>query len=112
MLTVFVVAQLLFIILPINAMAGTAVPTGTLAMRNTVCRILDAIEFVITALGSSLVIIMFTYGGLKYVFGADDPGARKQGKNTCIHSVIGGIIIVIASLVVNMIGFTAAMSCP
>lgn len=75
-------------------------------MKIKVCSILLDIQYVLTNIGGTLVLIMFIYGGLRYVFGADDPGARKQGKMTAIHSVIGGILIYIADTVINTIGLT------
>src|SRR5512140_185134 len=78
--------------------ASAGAPPGT-TMAGTICTILLSIKTVITTIGSTLVVIMFVYGGLKYTFSADDAGGRKQGKMTCIHAVIGGILIVIADTV-------------
>ena len=78
-------------------------------ITTVLCPIMDDIQFALETIGGTLVMIMFVYGGLKYVFSADDPGGRKQGKMTCIHAVIGGIIVVLADNIVPLIG---ASACP
>jgi hypothetical protein len=77
------------------------------AVTAKICPILSAVYTVLYTIAGSLVIIMFVYGGLKYIFSADDPGGRKSGKNTCIHAIIGGIMVVIASAITSMIGLVA-----
>jgi len=72
-------------------------------IKAPVCSIMIAVKTAIEALGGTLVIIMFTYGGLKYIFSADDAGGRKAGKMTCIHAVIGGILVVLASNIMAML---------
>jgi hypothetical protein len=77
---------------------------GSKCMCDIVCDIIDQVKFVLETIGPALVVVMFTYGGVKYVFSADDPGGRKAAKNTCIHAIIGGIIILLASWVAGLIG--------
>ncbi len=85
--------------------------TATVAanpITTIVCPILTDIIAAFTTIAGTLVILMFLYGGLKYIFSADDPGGRKQGKMTCIHAVIGGVIVVLAT---NIVGLLAMASC-
>jgi hypothetical protein len=49
----------------------------------------------VTAAGGTLVLIMFAYGGAKYAYSADNPGAAKQGKTICVHAIIGGILLIL-----------------
>ena len=75
-------------------------------LSDKVCDILNAIKTVLETIGGMIVIIMFVYGGLQYIFSADDPGGRKSGKNTCIHAIIGGIILAVAQGFIDMLGLT------
>jgi hypothetical protein len=77
-------------------------------MAGIVCSILIQIYNALRAIGPAMVLLMFLYGGVKYVYSADDPGGRKQGRDICVHSLIGGIIILIAlSGLYSLFGFTA-----
>jgi hypothetical protein len=75
-------------------------------IKNVVCSVIVSVKFAIDNIGPALVAIMFVYGGIKYVFSADDPGGRKQGKMICIHSVIGGILIALATAIIAIINLT------
>jgi len=90
--------------------AADVAATGSTAVKDIVCPILRSIEWVLISVASALVVVMFIYGGLKYVFSADDPGGRKSGKNTCIHAVIGGIIVVVATSITGLLTFS--QTCP
>jgi len=99
----------LFILMMVIASTvyGQGTPTGQ-SVTQKVCSILNTVKEVLQTIGGTLVIIMFIYGGLKYVFSADDPGGRKSGKMTCIHAIIGGILIVIATDIVGMISMSSS----
>ncbi len=78
----------LILLIPNLVCAGpdfTTIPCGIIAP------ILDAL----TTIAGSLVMLMFLYGGVRYVFNAENPSARSQGKMTCIHAVIGGILVLL-----------------
>jgi len=57
----------------------------------------------IRVIGNSLVVVMFVYGGAKYVYSADDPGARKQAMGICVAAIVAGIIIQAAEMIINQI---------
>jgi len=86
-------ARALRVLTALAVMAPYAQATGT--FKDVPCEIIRSINLAITAIGAALVTIMFIFGGLKYMFSADDPGGRKSGKNTCIHAIIGGILIIV-----------------
>jgi hypothetical protein len=68
--------------------------------------VIDFVNNLIVAfrrIGGSLCVIMFVYGGAKYVYSADDPGGRKQGMSICIAAIIGGIIIVSADTIITSV---------
>lgn len=56
------------------------------------------------AAGATLITVMFIYGGLRYVYGADDPGTRKQAKSICINALVGGILIALAGTAIVQVG--------
>ncbi|MBD3262142.1 MAG: hypothetical protein GF334_10840 [Candidatus Altiarchaeales archaeon] len=68
-------------------------------VKKFLCSLADAFEMI----GGGLVSLMFLYGGLNYVFNADDPGGRKKARTTCVQAIIGGLIIVIAKNTITMI---------
>ncbi|MFH0861901.1 MAG: hypothetical protein V1875_02620 [Candidatus Altiarchaeota archaeon] len=55
-------------------------------------------------MGNSIAIIMFVYGGIKYIYTADDPGGRKQAMGICVAAIIAMIIIQAARGVIGEIG--------
>ena len=54
-------------------------------------------------MGSSIAIIMFVYGAVKYVYTADDPGGRKQAIGICVAAIIALIIIQAAEGIISSI---------
>ena len=102
------IVDLLFLMAVSMTVSAQCTGVGS-TMRTCVCTWVNMVGQTIFAIGPALVLIMFTYGGVKYVFSADDPGGRKAGKMTCIHAIIGGIIISLASILVTF--NLAAVSC-
>ena len=75
------------------------------------CSIINDIKSSLEVIVPTLVIIMFVYGGIKYVYSADDAGGRKQGKTVCIHALIGGMIFTLVSVVLSTLKVTWWGSC-
>jgi hypothetical protein len=61
-------------------------------IKTAPCSIILQVLNVVDTVVPTLVVLMFTYGGITYLMSVDNPGGRKQGKDICIHAVIGGII--------------------
>ncbi len=76
---------------------------ATVDFTPLLCTILTEIKTAVLTVGSTLVLIMFAYGAVKYAFAADDPGGRKAGKMTCIHAIIGGILIVMYAAIESLV---------
>ncbi|MFH1404206.1 MAG: hypothetical protein ABIH11_08065 [Candidatus Altiarchaeota archaeon] len=91
------------------SMATTASAISN-AIKLRVCSVVTSIYQALWAIAPSFVALMFIYGGVKYVYGGDDPGARKSGRNICVHAIIGGILIAIASAVISIIGLGSGCS--
>ncbi len=92
---------------------ATPVSAGYLdPIRNFIC--VDLVG-AIRRIGNTLGILMFVYGGAKYAYSADDPGARKQALGICSAAVIAMIIIMIAKEVIDaigaMLGVAGAVGC-
>ncbi|MBD3262144.1 MAG: hypothetical protein GF334_10850 [Candidatus Altiarchaeales archaeon] len=80
------------------------------AISGIVCSIISSIHAALIPIGGGLVTLMFIYGGVSYVFNADNPGGRKKARDILIHAIIGGVIIVVAS---NIVGLIAGLTkCP
>ncbi|MFH0861897.1 MAG: hypothetical protein V1875_02600 [Candidatus Altiarchaeota archaeon] len=75
-------------------------------MSDIICSIMGPIFTTLFAAGGTLVVIMFIYGGIKYVYASDDPGGRKEAKNICIHTLVAGILMVVAVSAVRLLGAT------
>ena len=87
----------LFWVLAVLLSVSATVQAAT--MQRIVCDVIVAVYGTLMLVAPSLVLIMFIYGGVKYTFSADDPGGRKQAKMTCIHAIIGGILLVLIAWV-------------
>jgi hypothetical protein len=85
---------------------ASAAAASPVQMSDIVCSVITQVLDTLNAIGPALVLLMFLYGGVKYVYSADDPGGRKQGKDICVHAVIGGIIILLAGSILTIIGLT------
>ena len=94
----------LFLIIPSLAAATTT-------MSDVFCSIVTPVIGTIWTVGGTLVMLMFLYGGVKYVFSSDDAGGRKQGKTICIHALIGGVLLVLVSGFVTLLNLGASV-CP
>lgn len=81
------------------------------AIMDIPCQIVRAVASALAAIGPLLVAIMFTYGGVKYVYSADDPGGRKQGKTTMIHAIIGAILMGLVVGVIALVPGAAGNMC-
>jgi hypothetical protein len=66
----------------------------------------------IRKIGVTIGLIMFVYGGAKYVYSADDPGARKQALGICIAAIVAWLIISMAVDVINALGVGPAPAMP
>jgi hypothetical protein len=100
----FGLAVLLFLVLASSVAAGSAP-----RMDLKVCSVISPVVDVFVAIGPTLVLLMFLYGAVKYVYSADDPGGRKQGKDICIHAVIGGMLLLLTWSVLTILGLQAKL---
>jgi len=78
---------------------SSAVTLDLSSVFNFICTLKDGM-FII---GTTIVLLMMVYGGVKYVYSADDPGGRKQALSTIINAFIGGIFLILAYTVITMI---------
>ncbi|MFH1054560.1 MAG: pilin [Candidatus Altiarchaeota archaeon] len=97
-----------WILAALNVLLLASYATAT-DIETTVCDVMKPIMSALGTIGGTLMVIMFTYGGVKYVFASDDPGGRKAGKDTCIHAVIGGVILIVATTITSLVTVT---TCP
>ncbi|MDD5111869.1 MAG: TrbC/VirB2 family protein [Candidatus Altiarchaeota archaeon] len=74
-------------------------------MTTAICRIYGLIKNVAGAIAA----LVITIAGFKWVGSSDDPGVRKAAKDNIIHALIGMLIIVIATDIVQLI--TASPGC-
>ncbi|MFH0861900.1 MAG: hypothetical protein V1875_02615 [Candidatus Altiarchaeota archaeon] len=70
------------------------------------CAVIEAMWEAVRSVAPMIFAIMFLYGAARYVYSADDPGGRKQGKNIIIHAIIGvlimGVLVAIVSIMTNL----------
>jgi len=97
------VSNALVALLVISSLIGLVSASCSGTMCSIVCKVINSVYFTLDTIAPTLVILMFIYGGVKYTFSADDPGGRKAGKMTCIHALIGGILIIIGRTFVSTV---------
>jgi len=86
--------------LAVNALASTVSATYLGVINIFICTLVRS--FII--IGNSIAVVMFIYGGIRYMYTSDDPGGRKQAMGICIAAVIAMIIIQAGSGVIGQIG--------
>ena len=80
-------------------LACNTVSAGLLTpVWNFIC----SLKYTIGIIGGSLVLVMIVYAGIRYVYAADDPGARKQAVSIIINAMIGGLFLVIAYSIIDL----------
>jgi uncharacterized membrane-anchored protein len=77
-----------------------------------ICSIIRPIWTTLATIAPLFVGGMFMYGASKYIYSAEDPGGRKQGKEMCIHALIGAIMLVLVRVIVgaSMLNLTAKIA--
>jgi len=53
------------------------------------------------ALGGGIAVLMCVYGGVQYVYSADDPGGRKKAIQILVQAIVGGIILTVAKAIIE-----------
>jgi hypothetical protein len=91
--------------------AALAVGAAAQDIETVPCLVISAVWSAFSKISLTLIGIMFLYGGAKYAYSADDPGGRKQGKNICIHAIIGAILIGLVIQIKDLL-VPAANICP
>jgi hypothetical protein len=92
-------------VIKINTVAGTGTVAAIIKpMVDTICGIYGLMYNVAGGLGA----LVITMAGFKWVGSAEDPGGRKQAKDTIVHALVGMLIIVIAAQIVGLITGTGA----
>lgn len=51
--------------------------------------------------GGAICVIMIMWGGFQYATSAGDPGKAAKAKTTILYSVIGLVLMIVASIIVN-----------
>lgn len=62
----------------------------------------DVVQFIMMALGG-IAVIMIIVGGYQYVTSQGDSGAVAKAKNTILYAVIGLIVAILASVIVQFV---------
>jgi len=61
-------------------------------IQQVICQIYNEL----LPVAQAIALLMFVYGGAKYVYSAEDPGGRKQAKSIAVNAIIGLVIVAIA----------------
>ncbi len=99
------VRRLLVLLAVFTLLAVAAFPASaaTNKLKENFCEIVVLLHKVLTYVGPTIVLLMFLYGGIKYVYSAEDPGGRKQAKNIMIHALIAGILLGLAVVIIEFV---------
>jgi len=94
-------------------LSGSTAAQATAAIDAVPCTILTMIWSAFEIIAPTLVILYFMYGGVTYVYSAEDAGGRKKGMKICQHAMIGGILISLVQGIMVTIGITGTkFLCP
>ena len=55
------------------------------------------------ALAGAVAVAFIVYGGIKYTLSQGDQNSVKQAKDTILYAIIGIIVVVISSVLVNFV---------
>jgi len=80
-------------------------------IRVKVCKVLSGILPILIATGYGLALVMLTYGGVRYIYHADDPGGRKEAKSIVVNGIIGAILVTIAYFITVLIIGSGSVFC-
>jgi hypothetical protein len=87
----------------------TALASGT-NVHVVPCMVIGGVFNALRVIVPTFVMIFFLAGVIKYVFNADNPGGRKQGRDQMIHAVLGGIALGIVEAVVHAAGIMSYLN--
>ncbi len=98
------------VLMALYALSSSAVALSTAGakIKTVPCEIIAAIFKALASVGPALVATYFVYGGIKYVYSADDPGGRKQGKTIMIHALIGAVLMMVLDAIMQLTGLKNA----
>lgn len=75
----------------------------------------DVFIFPLIALLGAVALLVFMYGCLEYVLGAENPQARDTGRKHIVWGIVGLLIIIsaytILSIVLNSLGLFGTLEC-
>jgi hypothetical protein len=71
-----------------------------------VCKLMTSF----TTMGYSIALLMFVYGGVRYVYLSDDPGGRKQAMGICIAAIVAILFIRSADAIIGGVGNAITVS--
>jgi len=87
---------LLFLIVPLVAMAQADIQTS-------VCLALNLIKILIASIGFGLAVIILIVGGIQYMISGGDEEKAKKAKKWIINALIGIAIILAAVFIIALV---------
>ena len=93
-------------VLPFLVSAATftaAAASGASSASSAICTVLENIQALLWSIAGGLAVVVITLQGVKWIGSAEDAGARKSAKMGVIHAVVGLIIVILATWIVQMI---------
>jgi hypothetical protein len=82
---------------------------STVDFTSLICSILSSIVETINIVVPTVILIMLLFGVTRYALAADNPGGRKQAKDTIIQSLVGGMIYGLWWTISNLLTFGSGM---
>jgi len=77
---------------------------GHTIISDPVSEIVCALKNAFVQIVGALSAVIFAAAGLRWIASRDDPGKRKQAKDTMVHAIIGLVIVAIADALVGAMG--------
>lgn len=102
----FSLALLTFILFCIVLSTSASAQGMVQAIVSPVSSVVCMIYRVIVRVAGAIAGLVFVIAGVKWVASQDDPGERKQAKDTMKNAIIGLIIIMVANNVIQAVSTT------
>lgn len=65
--------------------------------------VICGLYYAFVAIAGGIAVVMIVHGGIKWIGGADDPGARKNAKDQIIQAVVGLVLVLSAAAIVDIL---------
>jgi len=97
------IAAALILIAISGISAAAQLNSGMISARESICNVLYNIRMLLYYITSGVMVVTITLAGVRWIGSQEDAGERKRARESIVHAVVGGIIVLMAGWIVLMI---------